>query len=224
MITMLFGPPGSGKGTQAVALARLFAVPHIATGDIFRKNLKEGTALGILARSFMDKGQLVPDQVMFNVIINGSVFNGRLNDACRFVFESFKANIKLCNDVYKNVLNNLLTNRLMEVNYKNDLTLRICKELKNRGLKIDYDIYYKVMKMIYKSHGKQSDQIIQREVEEYKKTVNENVEESNTYDRNYYNKGGYNDQKQRNNKYTTYNNFSGNANNTPTTNNGKWRK
>jgi len=68
MITMLFGPPGSGKGTQAVALARLFAVPHIATGDIFRKNLKEGTALGILARSFMDKGQLVPDQVTCDMV------------------------------------------------------------------------------------------------------------------------------------------------------------
>jgi pentatricopeptide repeat protein len=172
------------------------------------------------------KLKLNPDQVMFNVIINGCVFNGRLDDACRFLFESFKANIKLCGDVYKNVLNNLLTNRLMEINYKNDITLRICKELKTRGCKIDYEIYYKVMKMIYKSHGKQSDQIIQREVDEYKKSVNESYEDDNQNDnRKSYYKNSYNDQKPRNTKYTTYNNFnSGTPVSNTTATNGKWRK
>ena len=50
MITLLFGPPGSGKGTQAAELSRRLGVPHVATGDIFRKNLKESTALGQLAQ------------------------------------------------------------------------------------------------------------------------------------------------------------------------------
>lgn len=63
MITMLFGPPGCGKGTQAGYLATSFSVPHIATGDIFRKNLKEGTPLGVTARGYMEKGQLVPDEL-----------------------------------------------------------------------------------------------------------------------------------------------------------------
>lgn len=68
MIAMLFGPPGSGKGTQAKDLAGALAVPHVATGDIFRKHLKEGTDLGKLARSFMDRGELVPDQVTCDLV------------------------------------------------------------------------------------------------------------------------------------------------------------
>jgi pentatricopeptide repeat protein len=159
--------------------------------------------------------KLNPDQVMFNVIINGCVFNGRLDDACRFLFESFKANIKLCSDVYKNVLNNLLTNRIMEVNYKNDISLRVCKELKIRGLKIDDDLYYRVMKMVYKSHGRQSETIIKKEVDEYKKSVNEHYESENIHS---YKNG--NEIKPRNKYYNNYNNFQPSSTNS----NGKWRK
>jgi len=68
MFVLLFGPPGSGKGTQAAALAERLAVPHVATGDIFRKHLREGTPLGRLARSYMDRGQLVPDLVTCDLV------------------------------------------------------------------------------------------------------------------------------------------------------------
>lgn len=68
MFVLLFGPPGSGKGTQAAALAARLAVPHVATGDIFRKHLREGTDLGKLARSYMDRGQLVPDLVTCDLV------------------------------------------------------------------------------------------------------------------------------------------------------------
>ncbi|MFZ5478702.1 MAG: adenylate kinase [Myxococcota bacterium] len=68
MNALLFGPPGSGKGTQATALAEALAVPHVATGDIFRKNLKEGTDLGKLAKSYMEKGGLVPDSVTCDMV------------------------------------------------------------------------------------------------------------------------------------------------------------
>lgn len=68
MFVLLFGPPGSGKGTQASALAERLAIPHVATGDIFRKHLREGTALGKLARSYMDRGQLVPDLVTCDLV------------------------------------------------------------------------------------------------------------------------------------------------------------
>jgi adenylate kinase len=63
MRLILVGPPGAGKGTQAVHLAAHYKIPHISTGDIFRSNLKNGTALGKQAQSFMDRGELVPDSV-----------------------------------------------------------------------------------------------------------------------------------------------------------------
>ena len=63
MRLVLVGPPGAGKGTQAVFLAEHYSIPHISTGDIFRANLKAGTPLGQDAKSFMDRGELVPDSV-----------------------------------------------------------------------------------------------------------------------------------------------------------------
>ena len=63
MRLVLVGPPGAGKGTQAVFLAEHYSIPHISTGDIFRSNLKAGTPLGQEAKSFMDRGELVPDSV-----------------------------------------------------------------------------------------------------------------------------------------------------------------
>lgn len=75
MDLILFGPPGAGKGTQAGAVSAALSVPHVSTGDIFRKHLKAGTALGLLARSFMDKGQLVPDEVVVDIVAS------RLEDA-----------------------------------------------------------------------------------------------------------------------------------------------
>ena len=60
---VLLGGPGSGKGTQAVLLASALNIPHISTGDLFRENLKQGTPLGVLAKGYMERGELVPDQV-----------------------------------------------------------------------------------------------------------------------------------------------------------------
>ncbi len=63
MELVLLGPPGSGKGSQAKLLAERFLIPHISTGEIFRKNLGEGTELGLMAQRYMDQGVLVPDDV-----------------------------------------------------------------------------------------------------------------------------------------------------------------
>ena len=82
---VLFGPPGAGKGTQANFLKDTFNLVHISTGDVFRKNIKNQTPLGILAQSYMDKGALVPDQVTIdmlsdevskNSIARGFIFDG----------------------------------------------------------------------------------------------------------------------------------------------------
>jgi len=65
---VLFGPPGAGKGTQAVKLVSLLQVPHISTGDMFRENIKNQTELGILAQSYSSKGKLVPDEVTIAMV------------------------------------------------------------------------------------------------------------------------------------------------------------
>lgn len=68
MRLILLGAPGAGKGTQAVMLAEKLAVPHISTGDIFRANIKNSTPLGILAKGYIDKGALVPDEVTIDIV------------------------------------------------------------------------------------------------------------------------------------------------------------
>ncbi len=65
---VLFGPPGAGKGTQSEKLITKFGLVHLSTGDIFRANIKGGTELGNLAKSFMDQGKLVPDEVTINML------------------------------------------------------------------------------------------------------------------------------------------------------------
>lgn len=85
MRLILLGPPGAGKGTQAEFIVENFEVPHISTGDIFRKNIKEGTELGIRAKSYIDKGALVPDSLVVEIVearlkeadcINGFLLDG----------------------------------------------------------------------------------------------------------------------------------------------------
>ena len=68
MKIVLLGPPGAGKGTQAKSISNRYSIPHISTGDIFRKNISEETPLGIEAKGYMDNGQLVPDEVTINMV------------------------------------------------------------------------------------------------------------------------------------------------------------
>ncbi|MGB3774898.1 MAG: adenylate kinase [Leeuwenhoekiella sp.] len=83
---VLFGPPGAGKGTQAEILKKKFDLVHISTGDVFRYNMKNETALGMLAKSYMDKGQLVPDEVTIKML-NAEVEKNA--DAKGFIFDGF---------------------------------------------------------------------------------------------------------------------------------------
>lgn len=68
MRLILLGPPGAGKGTQAEGIASKYDIPHISTGDIFRKNIKEGTELGKKAQEYMNKGLLVPDSLVVAIV------------------------------------------------------------------------------------------------------------------------------------------------------------
>lgn len=82
---ILFGPPGAGKGTQSSKLIEKYNLVHLSTGDVFRYNIKNETELGVLAKSFIDKGELVPDEVTNNMVAdfvarnmneNGFIFDG----------------------------------------------------------------------------------------------------------------------------------------------------
>lgn len=117
------------------------------------------------------KSKIPIDQVIYNVIINGCIFNGRLEEACKYLLMSFNDDIRLCSDVYKNVLVNLCTSRTMEINKKISISTTICDELKKRKVKIDYDVYARVMKIVYRNVKKNLDYIIDKEVEYYKNIV-----------------------------------------------------
>ena len=67
---ILFGPPGAGKGTQAARLQEDFRLPYVATGDILRAAVKDGTELGVKAKGFMDAGELVPDELVIDLIVD----------------------------------------------------------------------------------------------------------------------------------------------------------
>lgn len=84
---ILFGPPGSGKGTQATKLAEEFNLYHISTGDLFRSELKNETPLGVEAKKYMDKGELVPDEVTIGMLSNKlDEYAGKVNG---FIFDGF---------------------------------------------------------------------------------------------------------------------------------------
>lgn len=70
MKLIMLGAPGAGKGTQAKKIAAKYQIPHISTGDIFRANIKAGTELGMKAKSYMDQGQLVPDEVTIGMLLD----------------------------------------------------------------------------------------------------------------------------------------------------------
>lgn len=90
MRLVLVGPPGAGKGTQAQFLASHYSIPHISTGDIFRANLKEGTALGLEAKGYMDHGNLVPDSVT-NEMVRDRLGKDDLGNG--FLLDGFPRNV-----------------------------------------------------------------------------------------------------------------------------------
>ena len=90
MKILMLGAPGAGKGTQAKRIAEEYAIPHVSTGDIFRANIKEGTELGVKAKSYIDSGNLVPDEVTIAMLLD------RIHDEdCKegFVLDGFPRTI-----------------------------------------------------------------------------------------------------------------------------------
>ena len=123
---VIFGPPGSGKGTQSENLIKEYNLAHISTGDLLRKEISTNTELGALAKSYIDKGELVPDEVIVGMIdsyldkmgkVNGVIFDGfprtvAQAGALRDLLSSYKTKINVCLNL--EVPNGELMKRLIE--------------------------------------------------------------------------------------------------------------
>ncbi len=123
---VLFGPPGAGKGTQAERLTEKYNLVHLSTGDIFRSNIKGGTELGKLAQSYMDAGNLVPDEVTIKML--ESEVDAR-PDAGGFIFDGFPRT-----ETQAKALDSFLNSKRTEVTMMLALTVDD-EELKTRLLK-----------------------------------------------------------------------------------------
>lgn len=136
---VLFGPPGSGKGTQAQNLIKKFNLKQISTGDLFRFNIKNETDLGKLAKSFIDKGELVPDQVTIDMLIDELK---KPTDTAGFIFDGFPRTAhqtEALEDIVKNVLNSNINICLSLVVDDEILVQRLIERGKTSGRTDDAD-------------------------------------------------------------------------------------
>ena len=136
---VLFGPPGSGKGTQAQNLIQKFNLKQISTGDLFRHNIKNETELGKLAKSYMDKGELVPDQVTIDMLIDELK---KPTDAQGFIFDGFPRTAfqtEALEGIVKDVLNDQIDICLSLVVEDEILVKRLLERGKTSGRSDDAD-------------------------------------------------------------------------------------
>lgn len=131
MKIILLGPPGAGKGTQAANIVDTYGVPHISTGDIFRKNIKEGTELGKKAQEYINQGKLVPDELTC-----GLVASRISEDDCKdgFMLDGFPRNIFQAEYLNKYLTeNNVALDKVINIEVDSELLIeracgrRICK-------------------------------------------------------------------------------------------------
>lgn len=131
MKLLIMGRPGAGKGTQAVNIKEYYHIPHISTGDMFRAAIKGQTKLGMLAKSYMDKGELVPDEVTIGIV------NERLlQDDCKdgFLLDGFPRNLDQARALDKFLKeNNISLDAVLDINVEPEILIermvgrRVCK-------------------------------------------------------------------------------------------------
>lgn len=136
---VLFGKPGAGKGTQASVLKEKFELVHISTGDVFRYNISNETELGTLAKSYMDKGELVPDSVTINMLADE--VDRSIAEAKGYIFDGFPRTT-----AQAEALDTLLSEKGMQVDAtialeadEDELTARLLERGKTSGRTDDTD-------------------------------------------------------------------------------------
>lgn len=133
---ILFGPPGSGKGTQSIKIAEKYSLAHISTGDIFRKNIREKTDLGLKVQNIIEKGELVPDELLVAILEDAmDQFKGIKG----FVFDGFPRTIQQADDlttILKNRKDSVSMVLALEVN-DDEIISRLLKRAQLEGRKDD---------------------------------------------------------------------------------------
>lgn len=135
---VLFGPPGAGKGTQSERLIERYGLVHLSTGDIFRANIKGETELGLMAKSFMDQGKLVPDEVTINMLHSEVL---KHDNPKGFIFDGFpRTNAQaLALDVLLDGLNAPISLMLALEVEESELKVRLLKRAESSGRADDAD-------------------------------------------------------------------------------------
>jgi len=105
---ILFGPPGAGKGTQSEKIIAKYNLTHLSTGDLFRKHLKEGSELGKMAQGYLDQGNLVPDNIVIDMVDEKI---DQTSDSAGFIFDGFPRTVKQAE-----ALDQLMANKDMPIN------------------------------------------------------------------------------------------------------------
>ncbi len=160
MRVVFVGPPGAGKGTQAKIISNKFDISHISTGEILRKHLKESTELGKKAKSYMEKGELVPDSIIMDMI--RALFQSGKIKKNGFLFDGFPRNIRQ-KKLLDHLLNefNLSINKVLVLEVPDDIVIeRLLKRAEKEGrtddtrkiIKKRLQIYHKITKPIINSY------------------------------------------------------------------------
>ena len=148
MKLIMLGAPGAGKGSQAKVLSEKFSIPHISTGDIFRSNIKNGTPLGVKAKEYMDKGQLVPDELVCDLVVDRIAQDDCANG---FILDGFPRTIPQAEALTK-----ALAEKSMKMDYAIDLEVAddvIVKRMAGRRACLDCGMTYHIENMPPKVEG-----------------------------------------------------------------------